>query len=103
MQQKNLRATTYQIRSRVVRYPGMDAWYFAYVDKKQSAVIKEKHAKAKRGFGSVKVKVTLGKTKWNTSIFPDKHSDCYLLPLKAQIRRAEGFDDGDTVSFTLDI
>src|SRR3989344_9442626 len=103
MQQKNLRATTYQIRSRVVRYPGMDAWYFAYVDKKQSAVIKETHAKKKRGFGSVKVVATLGKTKWSSSIFPDKQSGTYLLPLKAQVRRAEGVDDGDTVSFTLDI
>ena len=94
---------TYKVRSRVVRYPGMDAWYFAYVDKKQSAVIKEKHAKVKRGFGSVKVKVTLGKTKWSTSIFPDKQSGCYLLPLKAQVRRAEGVDDGDTINFILDI
>ena len=94
---------TYTLRSKVVRYPGMAAWYFAYVDKKQAEEIREKHSKVKRGFGSVQVVVTLGKSKWNTSIFPDKQSGTYLLPLKAQVRRAEGVDDGDTIHFTLEI
>ena len=93
----------YKIRSKVVRYPGMAAWYFAYVDKKQAEEIKGKHSKVKRGFGSVRVVVTLGKSKWNTSIFPDKQSGTYLLPLKTAVRRAEGIDDGDTVNFILDI
>ena len=81
----------------------MAAWYFAYVDKKQAEEIREKHGKAKRGFGSIPVAVTLGSTKWKTSIFPDKQSGTYLLPLKAAVRRAEGIDDGDVVTFTLEI
>ena len=94
---------TYRIRSKVVPYPGMDAWFFVYVDKKQAAVIAKKHATKKASFGSIRVSVTLGKSKWKTSIFPDKHSGAYVLPLKKQIRRAEDIDAGDTVSFTLDI
>lgn len=93
----------YKVRSKVVPYPGMGAWFFAYLDKKQAAMIKEKHGKAKRGFGSIRVAVTLGKTKWKTSIFPDKHSGSYVLPLKADVRRAEGIDAGDTVAFTLEL
>ena len=96
-------AKRYEVRSKVVPYPAMDAWYFAYVDKSQAEVIREKHGKVKRGFGSIKVTATIGKTKWNTSIFPDKHSGTCVLPLKAAVRRAEGIDAGDTVSFTLDI
>ena len=96
-------AARYKVRSKVVPYPGMDAWYFAYLDKKQAEIIRAKHGKAKRGFGSIRVAVTLGKTKWKTSIFPDKHSGSYVLPLKAAVRRAEGVDAGDTVTFTLDI
>ncbi len=94
---------TYNVCSKVVPYPGMDAWFFAYVDKKQAALITTKHGKVKRGFGSIKVTVTLGTSKWKTSIFPDKHSGTYLLPLKSQIRRAEGIDAGDTVNFVLEI
>lgn len=98
---------TYKIRSKVVPYPGSPAgegaWYFAYVDAKQAAVIGRKHATKKAGFGSIRVAVTLGKTKWKTSIFPDKQSGAYVLPLKKGVRRAEGIDAGDTVNFTLDI
>ncbi len=96
-------ATLYKIKSKVVPYPGMDAWFFAYVDKKQSAVIGEKHSKKKAGFGSIKVIAKIGKSSWKTSIFPDKHSGCYLLPLKQQIRQAEAIDAGDTVAISLTI
>ena len=93
----------YKIRSKVVPYPGMDAWHFAYVEKKQAAVIAKKHATKKAGFGSIRVTAQIGKSKWKTSIFPDKHSGAYVLPLKKQIRMAEGIDAGDTVNFVLDI
>jgi hypothetical protein len=93
----------YKVTSKVVPYPGMAAWYFAYLDKKQAEVIKKKHQPKKRGFGSIRVKVTLGKTTWDTSIFPDRHSGSFVLPLKSAVRRAEGVDAGDTVSFTLEI
>ncbi len=79
----------------------MAAWRFVNVDKKLSADLKEKYAKKTRGFGSLRVTATIGKTSWKTSIFPDKQSGTYLLPLKAAVRRAEGIDDDDTVAFTL--
>jgi hypothetical protein len=94
-------ARVYKISSKVVPYPGMDAWFFAYVDKKQSVVIAEKHSKKKAGFGSIKVTAKIGNTAWKTSIFPDKHSGCYLLPLRRQIRQAEGIDAGDAVNLIL--
>ena len=94
----------YKVRSQVVLWPGeQGAWHFAYVDKKQSALIKERSRGPRRGFGGVRVAVTLGKTKWETSVFPDSRSGTYLLPLKASVRRAEGIQAGDTVAFTLDI
>jgi hypothetical protein len=95
--------TTYKVKSKVVPYPGMAAWYFAFLDTKQAMIIKKKHSTKKAGFGSIRVTVTLGKTKWQTSIFPDKHSNSYVLPLKAAVRRAEGIDAGDTISFILQI
>jgi hypothetical protein len=94
---------TYKVKSKVVPYPGMAAWYFAYLEKKQADIIRAKHATKKAGFGSIRVTVRLGKTIWKTSIFPDKQSGAYVLPLKKEIRRAEQIDAGDTVNFTLEI
>jgi len=63
-------------------------WYFVTVDKKESKEIKEKYGKVRRGFGSVPVGVTVGKTSWKTSVFPNK-SGTYDLPIKALVRRKE--------------
>jgi hypothetical protein len=93
----------YKVSSTVWVYPGMAAWRFAHVDKKQSEDIKERFGKKRRGFGSVPVFITLGKSSWKTSIFPDKQSGTYLLPLKAKVRLAEGILDEDKVDFTMEI
>src|SRR3989344_827481 len=44
---------TYKVRSKVWLYPGMAGWHFVNVDKKQSAALKEKYGKRRRGFGSI--------------------------------------------------
>jgi hypothetical protein len=94
-------AKTYTVTAKVWLYPGNAAWHFVGVDKKTSDTIKETHAKKARGFGSIRVRVTIGKTVWDTSIFPDKRSGTYLLPLKAEVRRAEGIEAGESIAFTL--
>ena len=55
------------------------------------------------GFGSVKVHVRIGATSWSTSLFPDKSSGSFVLPIKRKVRDAERIDVGDTptVSITL--
>lgn len=55
----------------------------------------------RRGWGSVRVEVTLGKSRWKTSLFPDNKRNSYLLPLKAAVRKAEKIGTGDTVQFEL--
>lgn len=95
-------ATKYKVRGKVWLWPGeQGAWHFVHVDKKTSETIKAKHTRVRRGFGSVRVIATIGKTSWKTSIFPDSRSGTYLLPLKAAVRRAEGLSEGDTITSTL--
>ena len=94
----------YKVKAKVWLWPGeQGAWHFVHVDKKTSETIKAKHTRVRRGFGSVRVVATIGKTSWKTSIFPDSRSGCYLLPLKASVRHAEGISEGDTITFTLKI
>jgi len=93
--------SAYKLKSNVFVYPGMSAWRFLTVPKKESTEIKEKFGKYAKGWGSLPVSVTIGKTTWNTSIFPDKKSGSYLLPLKAKVRKAEDIFDDSVVKFTV--
>lgn len=92
---------SYNFRSEVLVYPGTGAWRFLALPKKQGQEIKEKFANSAKAWGSIPVSVTIGKTIWDTSLFPDKKSGSYLLPLKAKVRKAEDIADGASVSFSI--
>lgn len=82
------------------------AWHFIRLPQEKSAEIKffnENLHEKKRGWGAVRVEVTIGKTTWQTSIFPDAKSGSYLLPTKSSVRKAEGFAAGDLVEVQLHI
>ena len=93
----------YKLRAKVWVYSGMAAWRFVTLPKKQSDEIKDIFSLFKRGWGSLPVTVKLGETTWNTSIFPDKKSGSYLLPLKVEVRKKEKIVDGKTIIFLLKI
>lgn len=93
----------YKLRSKVWMYPGAAAWYFVNVNKKVSREIKETFGESERGFGSIRVVVTVGHTSWKTSIFPDSKSGTYLLPIKADVRKKEGIREGMMLSYAIKI
>jgi hypothetical protein len=94
----------YKLRSRVWLYPGSAAaWHFISLPAKESAAIKKQFGAVARGWGSLPVEATIGTTRWQTSIFPDKKSGTYLLPLKALVRQKEGIRDKDKVTFSIKI
>lgn len=91
----------YAMTSPVIVYPGMNAWRFLMLPQKQGKEIKEKFGARAKGWGSLPVSATIGKTTWETSIFPDKKSASYVLPLKAKIRNAEKIADNAKVRFAI--
>jgi hypothetical protein len=94
----------FSFKAELWRWPGgTAAWHFVHVPKELSEKIKKKFGANARGWGSLPVSVTLGKSKWKTSIFPDKKSGTYLLPVKAGVRKAEGVYDKDMIKVTLQI
>lgn len=96
-----LMSTRYSFTSKVIVYPGHGGWRFTVVPKETSARIKKKYGAQSRGWGSLPVAVTIGDTTWNTSIFPDKRSGTYLLPLKAVIRSKERIADESRVQIAI--
>ena len=79
------------------------AWHFLTVEGEAAAEVRYASLGLTRGFGSVPVEVTIGATRWRTSLFPSKSAGGFMLPLKAAVRKAEGFAAGDVVQVTLAI
>ncbi len=77
-------------------------WYFAAVPAEPSADIRE-IPRMSRGFGSVRVRATIGGSTWQTSIFPDASRVGYVLPLKQAIRRAESIGSDGVVRVSLEV
>lgn len=88
--------------SKLWMYQGKGAWFFITLPKDDSARIKF-FTGPRRGWGAVRVTAQVGKTKWKTSIFPDKKACAYLLPVKADVRTAEKLEAGRKVSVRLRI
>ena len=57
----------------------------------------------KRGWGSIKIRATVGDTSWETSIFPAKDMGGWLLPVKVAVRKAEGLVAGDLVRVEVEV
>ena len=85
------------------RYPGADGWHFVSLPAEVSAEITDIAAGARRGFGSVRVDVTVGATSWRTSLFPDSKTGTYLLPVKKAVRLAEHLEAGGEVRAQLQV
>lgn len=79
-------------------YQGKSAWFFVTLPKDESEQIKFFNNHKRRGWGSVRVKATIGETSWSTSIFPDSKAGAYLLPVKSDIRKKEKIAAGDSFS-----
>lgn len=98
-----MKQNEYLFKANVWLYPGRSGWYFVNVPQNISQEISHFFADYKRGFGSLRVNVTIGQTHWTTSIFRDNASQTYLLPLKAEIRKKEHLSVDDFISIELEV
>ncbi len=83
--------------------PSAASWYFVTIDGQASAEIRYAALGRVGGFGSIRVTATLGKTRWQTSLFPHKESGGFILPMKASVRQAESVAVGDVVMLSLEV
>ncbi|MCB9412905.1 MAG: DUF1905 domain-containing protein [Actinobacteria bacterium] len=80
-------------------------WTFVTLPEELSSVIRaaSEIRGPRRGFGAVRVGVRLGSSRWQTSVFPDTTSGCYVLPIKKAVRRAEQLTAGDEATIELEV
>lgn len=74
-------------------------WFFVSVPLDLSEALAAESG-PRRGFGSVRVEVTVGGSTWRTSVFPTKEG-FFVLPVKKDVRSREGLEAGDGVSVNL--
>ena len=79
---------------------GPAPWYFVTVPAKQSRDLKAISGIVTYGWGAIPVHVRIGKTEWQTSLFPKDGR--YIVPIKASVRKAENLEDGDNVTIRLE-
>jgi hypothetical protein len=84
-------------------YPGEGGWHFVTLPQDTADDIRSLFHGTERGWGSFPVSARIGATRWQTSIFPDKDSSSFLLPLKAEVRKKEQVGEGDVVSVRLEL
>ena len=77
--------------------------HFMSVPAELSGEIRAHSMLVRRGFGSVKVEVTLDDVTWRTSVFPSKGTGGYFLPVKMDVLRRTGIAAGDEVTVALEL
>ena len=94
---------TYRFTAPLWKWKGDSPWHFVTLPFEQADEIDERTTASQGGFGSVKVRVTVGGTTWTTSLFPSSGQGSYILPVKAAVRKAEGLREGEPVSVLLEL
>lgn len=91
-------------RAKVWLYSGdKAAWHFLTLPKRVAKKLVASFKQPRRGWGSIPVIVAIGKSQWKTSVFPDSKTQSFVLPIKAKVRKAEGIEHGNTISFTIEV
>ncbi len=93
---------TFTFSAELWEWEGKAAWFFVTLPIELSAEIREV-PRMPRGFGSVRVSVTIGGSTWQTSIFPDSKAKSYILPVKKAIRVAEGIEVHESVEVHIEL
>jgi uncharacterized protein DUF1905 len=85
-------------------YPGKGGWTFITLPKECADQIRfYTGAKKGRAWGMIKVKARIDTSDWETTIWPDKASGSFLLPVKAAVRKAQKIAAGDRAEVTLTV
>ena len=90
-----------EFSGKILFWKGPAPWFFVSVPAKQSRDIKAISGLVSYGGGVIPVHVRIGKTEYQTSLFPKDGR--YLVPIKVSVRKAENIAKGDKVTVRLEI
>ena len=82
-------------------WKGPAPWHFVTVPEEECGELAAASASVTYGWGMVPVTAQIGRTGWQTSLFPKDGR--YIVPVKARVRKAEGLEVGDVVMVRLTV
>ena len=85
----------FEFTGRIFEWRGPAPYYYVALPDEDSADLKEASTMLTYGWGVIPVRVRIGDTEWETSLFPKDGR--YLVPLKDAVRRAEAIGEGDLI------
>lgn len=91
----------FEFEGEILFWKGPAPWYFVPVPPEQSRDLKAVSGIVTYGWGVIPVQARIGKTIWQTSLFPK--DDLYLVPIRVSVRKAEKLGQGDIVTVQLEI
>ncbi len=90
-----------RFKAKVWTQEGTGAWHFVTLPASLSKRIRTLATGSLKPFGSFRVKARTGLTTWETSLFADKKRNAFVLPVKADVRRKEAIQLGDTIEVSI--
>ncbi len=78
------------------QWPGDIRWHFVNIPREQYEIIRAHYPR-----GMVHISATLGKTSWDTALFPHTNTKSYILPIKQVVRKKENIWAGDLVTIKI--
>lgn len=92
---------SFSFDAEVWEHHGQGAWHFVSLPEPIADDIEAEYGHRAKGFGSLRVEVSIGATRWRTSIFPDNKRATYLLPVKKAVRSAKDLSAGSVAQVEL--
>ncbi|HZU12519.1 MAG TPA: DUF1905 domain-containing protein [Chloroflexota bacterium] len=89
----------FEFRSKMWFWKGPAPWYFITVPPEDCFELAAASTVVSYGWGMIPVTARIGRTTWTTSLWPKDGQ--YIVPVKADVRRAEGLGLGDLVRVRL--
>jgi hypothetical protein len=90
-----------EFSGKIFIWRGPAPWFFVAVPAEQSQDLQAISNLVTYGWGVIPVHVRIGKTEFQTSLFPKDGR--YLVPIKASVRKAETLEEGDNVIVRLEV
>jgi hypothetical protein len=93
--------TQFRFASSLWAHHASGGWHFVTLPTAVADELRDVVPPAGSGFGSIRVTITVGASTWDTSVFPDKTTGSFVLPVKRDVRRTNQLVAGDTVQVLL--
>ena len=85
----------YDWTGELIEWRGPSPYFFVPMDEDDNEDLHEVASEVTYGWGVIPVRVRVGRSEWDTSLFP--RDGVYMVPMREKIRRAETLTVGDEI------